>query len=129
MKTVPVLASDEIQEDRPISDEELAIAKTSLVQGYAQRFETLERLIDQITELVAYDLPVETLEEYPVVLEKTSLAQVRSAAREYLGLESLNCVVVGDLSKIEKEIRQANFGEIQIYDVEGNRLPSAVKPF
>ncbi len=112
-----------IQQDRPISEDELAMAKINLIQGYAQRFETLERLMDQITELAAYQLPVEALEEYPASLEKVSLSEVRSAAQQYLDLERLNCVVVGDLNKIEGEIRQADFGEVMIYDVEGDPLP------
>jgi zinc protease len=98
-----------IQRDQPISEDELAMAKINLIQGYAQRFETLDRLMDQIAELAAFQLPVEAMEEFPASLAKVSLDEVRNAAQQYLDLKQLNCVVVGDLAKIEGEIRQSDF--------------------
>jgi zinc protease len=110
----------EIRGPRPVTPAELEVAKTNLIQGYAQRFETLDRLIDQVTELTAYDLPLESLREVPAQVEAVTLDQVQAAAEKYLQPESLSCVVVGDLRKIEEEIRGASLGDVTVVDVDGN---------
>ena len=55
----------EIREERMITAEELEIAKTNLIRGFAQRFETLGRLVDQVVDVVSFDLPLEDIQQYP----------------------------------------------------------------
>ncbi len=55
----------QIREERMITADELEMAKTNLIRGFAQRFETLGRLVDQVVDVVSFDLPLEDIQQYP----------------------------------------------------------------
>ena len=104
---------------RPITPAELSAAKQNLVRGFAQRFETVGRVADQMSELFAYDLPLETLAGYPAAVDSVPLEQVRAAARGYLDQARLLVVVVGDLKQLEDPVRQLDLGPVEIVDPGG----------
>ncbi len=111
-----------IRESQPITQAELTTAKQNLVRGFAQRFETLGRVVDQMSELFAYDLPLETMAGYPAAIDSVTLDQVQAAARHYLDETRLVIVVVGDLDHLEDKVRQLNLGPIEIVDPNGKPL-------
>ena len=45
-------------------------------------------------------------------------ADVERAAKQYLQSDKFAVIVVGDLSKIEKGIRDANFGQVRVVTLE-----------
>ena len=108
-----------IGEARPITPAELSAAQQNLVRGFAQRFETVGRVADQMSELFAYDLPLETLAGYPAAIDSVPLEQVRAAARRYLDETRLLVVVVGDLKQLEDPVRQLDLGPVEIVDPGG----------
>ena len=101
---------------------ELEIAKANLTRGFSQRFETLGRLIQHVDEIFSYDLPPEDISRYPAEIEKVTLEQAQAAARKYISGSRAIIVIVGDLSKIEKEIRELNLGTVTVVDVEGKKV-------
>jgi zinc protease len=111
-----------IREKKPITSGELEIAKANLTRGFAQRFETLERLIQHVDEIFSYDLPSEEISRYPSEIEKVTLEQARAAARKYISVSGSIIVIVGDLSKIEKGIRELNLGTVTVIDVDGKKV-------
>jgi zinc protease len=112
----------EIQTKRPITPAELEMAKANLTQGFAQRFETLGKLVQHVDEMFSYDLPLEDISRYPHEIEKVTLEQVQAAARKYISASRAVIVVVGDLNKIEKGIRELNLGTVTVVDVEGKQV-------
>jgi zinc protease len=108
-----------IRGEKPITAEELETARTNLIQGYSQRFETQERLTDQIAELVAFKLPFKTLSEFVARVEQVSLPEVQQAACRYLDPGRLTGVLVGDLKVFEEALRELNLGEVRRRDVDG----------
>jgi zinc protease len=112
----------EIREERMITAEELEMAKTNLIRGFAQRFETLGRLVDQVVDVVSFDLPLEDIQQYPQLMERVSLEQAREAARKYLTPENAVAVIVGDLKQIEQPIRDLHLGEVLIMDARGKQV-------
>jgi zinc protease len=110
----------QIRGERVITPEELEMAKTNLTRGFAQRFETLGRLVDQVVDVVSFDLPLEDIQQYPQSMEQVSLEQAREAAGKYLTPDNAVAVIVGDLKQIEQPIRDLNLGELFIMDVRGN---------
>ena len=104
---------------RPITPAELSMAKQNLVRGFAQRFETLGRVADQMADLFAYDLPLETLAAYPASVDSVTLEQVWAAARGHLDPTRLLVVVVGDLNQLEEPVRRLNLGPVEIVDPAG----------
>jgi predicted Zn-dependent peptidase len=113
-----------IGEARPITQAELSAAQQNLVRGFAQRFETVGRVADQMSELFAYDLPLETLAGYPAAIDSVPLEQVRAAARRYLDETRLLVVVVGDLKQLEDPVRQLDLGPVEIVDPGGKPVCS-----
>ena len=104
---------------RPITAAELSAAKQNLVRGFAQRFETLGRVVDQMADLFAYDLPHETLAGYPTSVDSVTLEQVRGAAQSYVDPTRLLVVVVGDLNQLEEPVRRLDLGPVEIVDPTG----------
>ena len=90
-----------------------------MIRGFSQRFETLGRLVEQAADLFSYDLPLETLSNYPDEIESISLAQTQDAAAKYLQHDQLLIVIVGDLSKFETKLRELNLGQVTVMDAEG----------
>jgi len=112
----------QIREERMITAEELEVAKTNLIRGFAQRFETLGRLVDQVVDVVSFDLPLEDIQQYPQLMEHVSLEQAREAARKYLTPDNAVAVIVGDLKQIEQPIRDLHLGEVSIMNARGERI-------
>jgi zinc protease len=115
---------EQIREERMITEDELEVAKTNLIRGFAQRFETLGRLVDQVVDVVSFDLPLEDIQEYPQSVAHVSLEQARKAARRYLTPDNAVAVIVGDLKQIEQPIRDLNLGEVS--DHERTRRTSSI---
>lgn len=109
--------------EKPITDKELTDAKHNRVRGYAQQFESMDRVAEQIEKLWGFGLPMTELQQEPDELEKATLASVNAAAQKYAKRTGATLLLVGDLSKIETVIRELNLGEIVLLDVEGNPLP------
>jgi zinc protease len=109
--------------EKPITDKELTDSKHNRVRGYAQQFESMDRVAGQIKELWTFGLPMTELQHEPDELEKATLASVNAAAQNYAKPSGATLLLVGDLSKIETGIRELNLGEIVLVDVEGNPLP------
>jgi len=107
---------------RPITSGELDTAKANLTRGFAQRFETLGRLVQQVAEMLCYDLPLEEISRYPNAIEEVTLEQAQAAAKKYIDASRVVVVVVGDLNQIEKSVRELNLGEVIVVDVEGKKL-------
>ena len=111
-----------IRGSKAITNFELNTAKQNLVRGFSQRFETLGRLVDQAADLFAYNLPVETLSNYPKEIESVSLAETQDAAKKYLQYDQLLIVIVGDLSQFEAKLRALDLGQVDVVSTEGTLL-------
>jgi zinc protease len=113
---------DAICHSRPITPAELEAAKANLTRGFAQRFETLGRMVDQIADMVSHGLPLEEIASYAAAIETVTLNQAQSAARKYLDVSKAIIVIVGDVMAIEPEIRRLDLGEVTLVDPEGKPL-------
>ncbi len=108
--------------EKPITDQELENAKANRVRGYAQQFESLNRINNQVVQLWVAGLPMTELQREPEELRKAPLSAVNSVAQKYAAPKGTILLLVGDRSKIEAGIRELNLGEIVILDVEGKPI-------
>jgi zinc protease len=107
---------------RPVTDEELAHAKESLVRGFAQRFETMSQVASEIAELEGFGLSMEELERYTDAVEAVTEDDLKRAAEKYLDTTNAIVVVVGDGEKIAEDVASVGFGPLNRLDADGEVL-------
>lgn len=107
---------DAIREPMPESD--LTRGKNYQALGFPQGFETLTGMASQLAALAVYGLPDTYFNEYVPKIQAVTVAEAQAAARKYVQPDQFAIVVVGDLSKIEKGIRDANFAPVKVLSVD-----------
>ncbi|MGD0201357.1 MAG: pitrilysin family protein [Bryobacteraceae bacterium] len=105
--------------EKPATAEELAKAKANRIRGYAQQFESMRRVADQVGSLWTLGLPMSELQREPAELGGTALEAVNAVARKYAVPQNSMLLLVGDLSKLEPAVRGTVQGEMVVLDVEG----------
>jgi len=108
--------------EKPITEKELTDARANRIRGYAQQFESLGRVAQQIGDLWANGLPMTELRREAEETGKVPLTAVNAAAARYAVPGKAALLLVGDVSKIEAGIRELNLGEIVKLDAEGKPL-------
>ncbi len=97
---------NDIRNGRPVTEEEFLAAKASLLQQFPASFETPWQSLEQLAQLVSFDLPDDYMRDFTANIEAVSLADVRRAAEEHLLTDSLTLLVVGDREVIEPGLRE-----------------------
>jgi zinc protease len=105
--------------EKPVTEKELTDARNTRVRGYAQEFESLERVARQVEELWAMGLPPTELQRAIGEWSKATRETVNSAAAKYAAPRGATLLLVGDLSKIEAGIRELGIGDVVVIDADG----------
>lgn len=108
-----------IHGERPITDEELATAKDALVQRLPGTFATVGSINNAITTLWTQGLPDDYYQQYAKSITAVTKDDVLRVAKQYLDLERLAIVIVGDRSVIEAPLKATGIAPIVYYDIEG----------
>ena len=90
----------DIRGDRPVSQEEFLTATSSLLRQYPSSFETCGQVLQQLTQMVLFDLPDDYCQTLSSNVEAVSLADVQRVARERVEAQPM-ALVVGDRASIE----------------------------
>jgi zinc protease len=85
-------------------------------------WETSSAVGRAIGQLIRYRLPEDYYETYPKKTLALQLSDLQQVAKKLIHPGNLVWVVVGDLAKIEKDIRDLGFGEIRRIDTDGKVL-------
>ncbi|HJS46447.1 MAG TPA: pitrilysin family protein [Gemmatimonadales bacterium] len=108
--------------EEPVTQAELDRAKQYLVLGALSDFETTGQVAGQISALLPFRLPVETITRDLDAIGRLGPADVQRAARQYLTPDRMTIVVVGDLATIRPGLEALKLGPIEVRDVEGRPL-------
>ncbi len=103
----------------PITEAEFADDHNRIVRGYAQGFESLGQIEDQVANLWADGLPMSALQGDYEQTAKVTREQAQAAAEKYAKPDKAIWLLVGDRVKIEPGVRELNLGEIVLLDAEG----------
>ena len=106
--------------ERPITDEEIKIAKDSLIQSLPQRFASVNTTSNAITSLVVQGLPNDYYQTYAKNVEAVTKEDLLRVAKRYVDLKHLAIVIVGDRAKIEGPLKATGIAPITLIDIEGN---------
>ncbi|HEU0140197.1 MAG TPA: hypothetical protein VFQ79_10815, partial [Bryobacteraceae bacterium] len=90
----------------PAPAAELATAKNLLSGTFVLSVETQQGLADRLASVKLYGLPDDYLDKYVTRIRSVEPAQVRSMASKYIDAGDSALVVVGDASKIAKDLEK-----------------------
>jgi zinc protease len=83
------------------------------------RFETLAALEGAAIELINYNLPDDYWSKYAANMRSLTEAQLAAAAKKFVRPDEIVWIVIGDMNKIEKGVRELGFGEVVRLDADG----------
>ena len=107
---------------RPISDEELTTAKDALIQRLPGTFASVSSINSALTTLWVQNLPDDYYQQYAKRVAAITRDDVLRVAKQYVTVDNLAIVIVGDRKVIEGPLKATNIAPIVYYDIEGNRL-------
>ncbi len=105
---------------RPITDEELATAKDSLIQRLPGTFASVGAVNSAIVGLWTQGLPDTYYQEYAAKISDIKKEDVTRVAKQYIDLDHLAIVIVGDRASIEAPLKATGIAPITVLDVDGN---------
>lgn len=106
--------------ERPITDEEIKVAKDSLTQRLPQRFSSVTGISDAISGVVLNDLPNDYYETFAKNIAAVTKEDLMRVAKRYIDLNHLAIVIVGDRATIEGPLKATGVAPITIIDIDGN---------
>jgi len=126
-KTAPAMAElqkelQNIGSQRPATAEELERAKSLETRTLPGEWETNDAVAEAISSQVSFGLPADYWDSFEGKVNGLSLDQMKQAAQELVRPQQLTWVVVGDLRKIEADVRKLDLGEIHYIDADGNPI-------
>jgi zinc protease len=110
----------EVLKDRVITADEMAMAKGNMTLALPGSWETSNQVANAIGQIVQFSLPMDYYSTYAGKVKTLTLNDMNKAAQIVVLPERLVWVIVGDREKIEKGIRELNFGELRLLDADGN---------
>lgn len=85
--------------DVPVSDQELAEAKSFLIGSFPLRFDSTAKLAHVLAQVEFYGLGLEYFSEYPKWIDRVTKEDVQRVAKQYLDPKRYALVVVGNIAK------------------------------
>jgi predicted Zn-dependent peptidase len=107
---------------RPATPEEIAKIRNRDVRALSGRYETNASVAGAIAEMVTFGWPDDYVRTLKGRVEAQTDDGVRTAARQVLDPARFTWVVIGDLAKIERPIRDLKLGEVTVLDADGNAI-------
>jgi len=104
---------------RPVTDDELKTAKDSLIQRLPGTFESVQSVNNAIVSLWTQGLPDNYYRQYISRISAVKKEDVVRVAKQYIDLEHLTIVIVGDRASIEAPLRATGIAPITLTDIEG----------
>lgn len=104
----------------PITNEEIKVAKESLIQGLPQRFASVSGISGAITSLTVQGLPDDFYQTYARNVSAVTKEDLMRVAKRYIDIGNFAIVIVGDRAKVEAPLKATGIAPITILDIEGN---------
>ncbi len=108
--------------NEPVSDKEIADAKSYLTGVFPIRLETQEGLTDQLVQIKMLNLPDDHLQRYRDRLQAVTVDEIQRVAQKYVKPDEAALVIVGDGASVLEQIRPY-CEDIEIYSTAGKRKP------
>ena len=77
------------------TEKELVAAKQNIIGGFPLRIDSNRKILDYLSIIGAYDLPLTYLDDFTAKVQKVSVAQIRAAFARHINPEAMATVIVG----------------------------------
>ena len=104
----------------PVSDKEIADAKSYLTGVFPIRLETQEGLTDQLVQIKMLGLPNDYLQNYRDRVQAVTVEEIQRVAAKYIRPDEAALIVVGDGASVLDQIKPY-CDDIEIYNTAGKR--------
>jgi zinc protease len=106
---------------KPLSQDELELAKAALIQSLPGDFETDQSTAATFGRIYVYDLGLDYWAKYPSLIAGVDASAAAASARKYLVPDRLRVVAVGDKAAILPQIEKAglDLGAPEMRDASG----------
>ncbi len=112
----------QIVADKPVTKEEFEKVQKNAVLELSGSWETNGAIMGSIGNIVRYGYSDDYYQTYAKKLNGLEYDDVRDAAKKALYPDNLVWIVVGDREKIERGIKELNYGELKYLDADGNDI-------
>lgn len=109
----------------PVTDEEIATSKNSLINSFVFRFEQKSQILAQFMNLKLDGYPDNYLETYIDNIRQVSKADIQEAAGKYMDPARMILVVVGDEKTFDKPL--SSLGKVATIDLKALQEAEKVK--
>ncbi len=104
----------------PVSEKEIADAKSYLTGVFPIRLETQEGLIDQLVQIKMFGLPDNYLEIYRSRVQAVTVEQIQGVAQKYVKPDEAAIVIVGDGASVMDQVK--DYAEdVELYSTSGKK--------
>lgn len=102
--------------EEPVPGTELERARNYLALRLPQRFESVDDVVRQLSELVLHGVPLDFYDRYVSGVEGVDAAAAARVAASYLATSGMAIVVAGDRATIEEALRALGLGDVVVLD-------------
>ncbi len=113
-----------VQGSKPFTDDEIKQGKESLVQGLVRRFSSVGATDGSIASIYTQDLPESFYKDYSTNVNAVTADDLVRVAKQYIDLDHLNIVVVGDRATIEEPLRKTGIAPLVVLGLDGKPVPA-----
>jgi zinc protease len=104
---------------RPVTDEEMAAAKNSLALSLPEQFSSVGGVNGVLAESWNEGLPVDYYQQYASKIAAVTKDDVIRVAKQYIDLDHLTIVIVGDRATIEAPLKATGIAPVVVADIDG----------
>jgi predicted Zn-dependent peptidase len=101
---------------------ELVTARESITRSLPGLFETTSQAASSVGKLFVHDLPLDHYRTLPARVDAVTAPDVQRVARQFLRLDELVVVAVGDRDRIQGDLEGLGLGPIEQADPDGEPL-------
>lgn len=112
----------EIGTTRPPSPAETDVAENAMLLGLTAGLQDPGGALNLYRDAYRYGLAEDYWNNYVQKIQALTPAQIDAAATRLYRPDEFTWFVVGDLSKIEADVRKLGLGEVMVYDADGKRV-------
>ncbi|MEX2586422.1 MAG: insulinase family protein [Actinomycetota bacterium] len=114
--------------ESPVTAEELADARESLVQSLPAQFMTNASTASTLAHLYVMGLPLDYFDGLVSRLQEVTVEQVQAVAETYLRPDEMKVIAVGDRAAIEPQLQALRLGPVEYRTAEGELVTDELAP-